>query len=144
MSRPNEVDVRSEAALSPEAQDPEESENRRWLAMDVLFVALVATISLGVYLYSRPPNRHDNITPYDSIIYNLHTSMSENEVRGLFRGKHDLECSVYTENVKDGSYHVLSCRTIPDQPLRVRFADSTGRRIVAWCYLDDCHDNIQK
>lgn len=143
MSR-QEDHLRSMASASMETSDPEESENRRWLAMDALFVALVAAVSLGVYLYFRPPNRHDMITPYDGIIYSLHVNMSESEVRRLFQDKHDVECSVYTENVKDGSYHVLSCRTIPDQPLRVRFADSTRQRIVAWCYLDDCHDNIQK
>lgn len=128
-------------------EEPEEIAARgRFLGM-MAFVAGIAIASLAVYLWMRPANRHLEPTPYDTIISQLRSNMSEDDVMALFRaanengGRGDL--SAYDETIDGTMRRVVSYRLDNDEPLRVRMGGSQRLTVAEWCYRDHCHDNIE-
>ena len=125
-------------------EDPDERANRRRLLSIVLFVVAFATVSLAVYLFLRPPNRHLEQTPYDEVIAQLRKTMSEQEVTSLMRSFQEAgqrgELSTYDEPGPAGPRRVVVFQLVSDEPLAVKLQ---GNSVVEWCYRDHCYDNIE-
>ncbi len=124
--------------------EPEDEANRKRFFSIILFVVAFATVSLLVYLFLRPPNRHLEQTPYDGMIAQLRTNMSEQDVMALFRSFQESgqrgDLSTYDESVAGGARRVVVFKLLSDEPLAVKLQ---GRSVVEWCYRDHCHDNIE-
>jgi hypothetical protein len=118
----------------------------RFWAM-ILFVAVFAAASLSVYLWLRPPNRHFEPTPYDAIISQLRSNMTEDDVLAIFRNARDgvsrADYSASYETTPTGTRRVLAFKVGGDAPLRVRLGGLSGNTVAEWCYRDHCHSNIE-
>ena len=129
------------------ADEIDEATNRKRLVWIVGFVTLTVAASLSVYLFWRPPNRHMEPTPYDSLIGELRANMSEEDVLALFRsaseGNARAEVKAYDEPSLGGSRRVISYRIGSDEPLKVLLGGASRRTAAAWCYRDNCHDDIE-
>lgn len=126
---------------------PDEAEdlaNRKRLLYIILLVSVFTAVSLAVYLFLRPHNRHLEPTPYDEVIGQLRTPMSQPDVLAIFKANiqsgQQAEVSTYDKVYAEGARHIVAYRLRGDEPLEVRFAASG--RIAEWCYRDHCHDNI--
>jgi hypothetical protein len=138
------------ALVEPQVQaveEPDEAVDRQRMLGIAIFVLLSVAVSLSVYLLMRPPNRHLEPTPYDTLISQLRTSMSEEDVLALFRsasaGTSRAEFGASDEISPSGRRRVVSYRIGSDEPLTVRLGGRTGRTAAEWCYRDHCHDNIE-
>jgi hypothetical protein len=130
-----------------DADETDEATSRRRLVWIVGFVTLTVAASLSVYLFWRPPNRHFEPTPYDSLIGELRANMSEEDVLALFRsaseGNARAEVKAYDESSPGGSRRVISYRIGSDEPLKVLLGGASRRTAAEWCYRDHCHDDIE-
>lgn len=124
-------------------EEPEDDANRARLLGIVAFVTVVAIASLAVYLWMRPPNRHSEPTPYDQIISQLRTSMSEDDVMALFRTSNENGARGEYSATAEGAQRVLVYRLQDDEPLRVKLGGPRGQTVAEWCYRDHCYDNIE-
>jgi hypothetical protein len=133
--------------LVQNAEGPEEDADLRRMLWIVIFVAATVAASLSVYLLSRPANRHLEPTPYDTLIGQLRTSMSEEDVMSLFRSASDgnarAEVKAYDEVSAGKSRRVITYKIGSDEPLKVRLGGPTGHTAAEWCYRDHCYDNIE-
>ena len=125
-------------------EEADEQANRRRLVSIVLFVVAFATVSLVIYLFLRPPNRHLEQTPYDDVIAQLRKSMSEQEVTSLMRSFQEAgqrgDLSAYDETGPTGPRRVVMFKVASDEALAVKLQ---GNSVVEWCYRDHCYDNIE-
>lgn len=123
----------------------DEQRRRDWVRI-LTIVGVILVISLGLYRFLHEPNRHLEATPYDRIISQLRTRMSQQDVLNLFKedseAGHYGEISFYDEPSSDGAHRVLMYKIGPDDPLTVRFGGAKGLTLKEWCYRDHCHDNI--
>lgn len=124
----------------------EEMADRKRFLYIILFVSAFTFVSLAVYLLLRPHNRHLELTPYENLISQLRSGMSEPDVVALFKNSIEngvpAEIATYDKLDSSGSRHVVAYRLRGDEPLEARFAAGGGGRIAEWCYRDHCHDNI--
>jgi hypothetical protein len=129
------------------ADETDEATNRKRLVWIVGFVILTVAASQSVYRFWRPPNRHVEPTPYDSLIGELRVNMSEEDVLALFRsaseGNTRAEVKAYDEPSPGGSRRVISYRIGSDEPLKVLLGSPSRRTSTEWCYRDHCHEDIE-
>jgi hypothetical protein len=112
-----------------------------------LFVAAFAAVSLSAYLWLRPPNRHQEPTPYDAIISQLRSTMTEDDVLAIYRNAKDgnprAAYSASDETIPSGPRRVLVFKLGADDPLTVRLGGPSGNTVAEWCYEDHCYNNIE-
>jgi hypothetical protein len=129
------------------AEEPDARANRKHILSVAIFVLSSVAVSSVVYLLTRPPNRHLDPTPYDSLISQLRSSMPEDDVLALFRsaseGTARAEFRAYDEISSSGKRRVITYRIGSDEPLTVKLGGPTGRTVSEWCYRDNCHDDIE-
>src|SRR6185437_9419650 len=131
-----------ESVLDAVEEDEDRANRARFWVMTV-FVAVFAGASLSVYLWLRPPNRHFEPTPYDAIISQLRSNMTEDDVLAIFRNAKDgvsrAEYSASDETTTTGTRRVLAYKVGADDPLRVRLGGPSGHTVAEWCYGDHCY-----
>jgi len=127
-------------------EDSDERTNPARFWIMTVFVAAFATASLSAYVWLRPPNRHLEPTPYDGIISQLRSQMTEEDVLAIYRNAKDgvprADYSAFDETTTTGTYRVLAFKVGADEPLEVRLGGPTGNTIAEWCYKDHCYNNI--
>src|SRR4051812_1239426 len=128
---------RAALPVQPVFEPVEESEDRagrvRFWVM-ALFVALFAAASLAVYLWMRPANRHFEPTPYEGIITQLRSNMTESDVLTIFRNAKDgvsrADYSAFDETAAGRTRRVLAYRVGVDDPLKVRLGGPAGNTVA--------------
>jgi hypothetical protein len=127
--------------------EAEDRANRARFWVMTVFVALFAGASLSVYVWMRPPNRHFEPTPYDGIISQLRSHMTEDDVLAIYRNAKDgnsrADYSASDETTTSGTRRVLAFKLGADDPLKVRLGGPSGNTVSEWCYRDHCYNNIE-
>jgi hypothetical protein len=141
---------RAALPVQPVPEELEDSDDRAnparfWVI--TAFVAAFAATSLSAYLYVRPPNRHFEPTPYEGIISQLRSNMTEDDVLAIYRNAKDgnprADYSASDETTTSGTRRVLAFKLGADDPLRVRLGGPSGDTVSEWCYRDHCYKNIE-
>lgn len=134
------------AAVYSTPDEAEEEANRKRFLYIILFVSAFTFVSLAAYLFLRPHNRHLELTPYENVISQFRSGMSEPDVMALFKASIEsgipAEIATYDKSDSGGLRHIVAYRLRGDEPLEVQFATGRGSQIDEWCYRDHCHDNI--